>query len=171
MHVSFAPLPCTFRSLGWVLLCKSGMGSPSKYHFLENPRNSGHSSSSASENMQKTHKKCVTFQHMHPGEMLGYVALHTAESMWTEDPRDIGWEGSLEIHSPTSYSEQDHHQYQNHTVPGTLNWMIPVLLYMAVNSLLSACVANIQRGEQNLSSPGLAFYLGQVSKQHEWTVP
>lgn len=46
--------------------------------------------------------------------------------------------GSLEIHSPTSHSEQDHGQYQNHPLAGTLNWMIPVLLYMAVNSLLSA---------------------------------
>lgn len=70
--------------------------------------------------------------------MLAYVTLHRAESMWNEDPRDIRWKWSLGILSPTSHLEQDHHQYQIHPFPGTLNWMSPVLLYIAFNILLSA---------------------------------
>lgn len=93
------------------------MGSPRKCHFLGNPRNSGHSSSGASENMQKTHKKCITFHHTYTGEMLGYVTLHRAESMWNEDPRDIRWKRSLGILSPTSHLEQDHHQIPDLSIP------------------------------------------------------
>lgn len=44
--------------------------------------------------------KLAIFQHMHPGETLNYPA-HRVESVWKEDPRDIMWEGSLVIHSPT----------------------------------------------------------------------
>lgn len=47
--------------------CMRSMGSPTKCHFLGSPRDSGHSSCGVSENMQQTHKKCVTLHQRDAG--------------------------------------------------------------------------------------------------------
>lgn len=94
---------------------------------------------------------------------------HRAQNMRKEDPRDIRWEGSLHMHSPTSHLEQDHHQHQNHPLPGTLNWIIPVLLYTAVNSLLSAgeCLRGrqpVRRTKPVISRPCLLTWTREQAK-------
>lgn len=121
MCKSFASQSCTSRSLGWGQV--RGRGSPSKSHFLENPRNSVHSSCSASENTQK---------------MLHFLT-RTQEKCWGlwGCARSRKWGQRIQGHQveENSWSPQSHlppgaHYHQNHLPPATFNCMIFVLFFM-----------------------------------------
>lgn len=121
MCKSFASQSCTSRSLGWGQV--RGRGSPSKSHFLENPRNSVHSSCSASENTQK---------------MLHFLTC-TQEKCWGlwGCAQSRKWGQRIQGHQveENSWSPQSHlppgaHYHQNHLPPATFNCMIFVLFFM-----------------------------------------
>lgn len=106
-----------------------GRGSPSKSHFLENPRNSGHGFCSA-----RKHTKNVPFYHRHPGETLGFVRLQSRKWGQRIQGHQVG-RNSWNHSPPSTWSTTTRIQ----TFPATFNYMILVLFFMlqGCNSLLS----------------------------------
>lgn len=135
--MSCAPLPYSFRSPSRVLLWEARTALANA--IFSKIQGTQHSTCSTSENMEKADIK-MCYLSAHAPRRDAKLSCTQNRKHAEEDPRDIMWEGSLAIHSPT----QSRTIHPLELVTGLLLFFC-IWLLTAYEVLGSVCMAKSQR--------------------------